>query len=333
MAYNIRRVKGSGVLFVLLWNLLIFSYQTSALGSLVDLVLARNRRGDDTMDDSRDPWVRSAVAAVLSDCLPKMLYPLSGWLADAKLGRYKVMRYSLWMMWVGSVALILTSILRYTLAMVLPAETEEDITNYTLPLYAVIYLVNAIGTAGYHVNVIPFGIDQMEGASGEEISSFVHWYYWTRNFNFGMLVQFALRKFLAYCKERDPRAEHRQRLDLYVMLIQMAFLTAAVCLDLIFSSKLHKDAKIHNTVKKVKDISAFILKHDQPVGHRKARTFTYEAPPARSDFAKQSYGGPYEDDEVEEVTSFWRIIVILLAGGFGVFLIQSVSLYNIRHVP
>lgn len=320
--YNFRRVKGAGVLFVLLWNLLIFSYQTSALGNLVDLVRGGIGGGTSSGDDG-DPWNRSFVAALLQDCLPKLLYPFAGWLADAKLGRYKVMRYSLWMMWVGSVLLILTSILRYTLEMLVMPDKHDLVLKCTLPVYVVIYLVNVMGTAGYHVNVIPFGIDQMEGASGEEISSFIHWYYWTRNFNFGMIVQFALQTF--YCKVTE--AEFHQRRDLFVSLIQMVFLTAAVCLDFIFSSKLHKDAKIHDTVKKVKDISTFILRHDQPVGHRKAHTFTYEAPPVRSDFAKQSYGGPYEDDAVEEVTSFWRIIVILLAWGFGgVFLIQTVSL-------
>lgn len=324
LTYNFRRVKGTGVLFVLLWNLLIFSYQMSALGNIVDLVLARDKEEDEGISEDQDPWIRSVVSALLSDCLPKMLYPLAGWLADGKLGRYKVMRYSLWLMWVGSVLLILTSILRYTLAMEMPGERGNIITS-TLPVYAVIYVISAMGIAGYHVNVVPFGIDQMEGASGEEISSLVHWYYWTRNFNFGMLVQFALQTIWKSCKESDPQGESHQRWDLYVLLIQMVFLTAAVCLDLTFSSKLHKDAKIHNSVKKVKDISIFVLRHNQPVGHRKAHTFTYEAPPTRSDFAKESYGGPFEDDEVEEVISFWRIIVILLAWGFAVFMIQTVS--------
>lgn len=318
VVYNFRRLKGSGVLFVLLWSLLVFSYQQSAMGNLVDLLLTTGSH------EKAEPWVSTFAAGMLSDCLTKMLYPLAGWLADAKLGRYRVMRYSLWIMWVGSVLIMLTSIARYVFMFVVEPGEKDAIIKYTLPLYAVIYVINTVGMAGFHVNVIPFSIDQMEGgASGESIAALVHWYYWTRNFNFGIIVQFAVQYIFSYCTDD---IEYRRRLDLYVLLIQMIFLTAAVCLDFTFSSKFLKDPKIHNPVKKVKDISAFILKHDQLVGQRKAHTFSYEAPPTRSDFAKQSYGGPYEDDEVEEVTSFWRIVVILLLAGFGAFLIQTVSL-------
>ena len=105
----------------------------------------------------------------------------------------------------------------------------------------------------------------------------------------------------------------------------MTFLTAALCLDFLFSSKLFKDVKIHDPVKKVTKISAFISKHKHPVGQRQAHTYTYDTPPARSDFAKVTYGGPFEDDAVEEVVSFWRIVLFLLVLHFAAFVVQSVS--------
>ena len=310
-SYNFRRVKGGGVLFVLLWNLLVFSYQQSALGDLVDLVVRQ-------IPKPTDPYKVVIVGALLSNYLPRLLYPFAGWLADAKLGRYKVMRYSLWAMWIGSALLILISTIRYTV-------NGVDGTDSVILPVVVIYFINAVGLAGYHVNVIPFGIDQMEGASGEQIASFVHWYYWTRNFNFGVIIQGLPPIFMKeYCK--NPNSYYNKTIDIGLLLVQMTFLTAAVCLDFIFSNKLYKDAKIHRTVEKVKDISTFVAKHSQPVGHRKAYTFTYEAPASRSDFAKKSYGGPYKDEEVEEVMSFWRIVTLLLTVGFGSFLIENVSL-------
>lgn len=323
MAYHVRLVKDSGALFVLLWNLLVFSYQKNALTNIINIV-TQNRH-----TIHLQPWQHTLASAVLLDFLPKLLYPLAGWLADAKLGRYKVMRYSLWIMWVGSVLLMLASILRYVLWLADPVD-NHSIIKYTMPISALIYIFNAVGIAGYHVNFIPFGMDQMEGASGEQIAGFVHWYFWTMNFNIGMVVRFAMQSLTFYC-DKDNKSpvdfsENRQRFDLYILLIQMTFLTAAICLDFLFSSKLHKDAKIHNPVKKVKEISAFILKHGRAVGHRKAYTFTYDTPPSRSDFAKQSYGGPFEDDAVEDVNAFWRLLVFLLAIGIGVFLMLSVSL-------
>lgn len=320
-AYNFRRVKGGGVLFVLLWNLLVFSYQESALGDLADLVVRRI--------GPTEPYVVVIIGALLSSSfLPRLLYPFAGWLADAKLGRYKVMRYSLWAMWIGSALLVVMSTVRYLIIEYEPVshiEANDDLHYYIVPV-VVIYLINAVGLAGYHVNVIPFGIDQMEGASGEQIASFVHWYYWTRNFNFGVIIQgIPTFKFDSkYCKNQDKY--FTKTVDISLLLAQMTFLTAAVCLDFVFSNKLHKDVKTHSTVKKVKDISTFVARHSQPVGHRRAYTFTYEAPASRSDFAKKSYGGPYKDEEVEEVMSFWRIVTVLLTVGFGSFLIENVSL-------
>ena len=316
-------MKGAGALFVLLWNLLLFSYHQSALGNLVTLVV-QDRKGK-VKDSFDDPWELAILTALLSDVVPKLLYPFAGWLADAKLGRYRVMRYSLWIIWVGNILLILASIIRYLLL-----GEPGNVIEIMLSVFVPVYIINAVGIAGYHVNVIPFGIDQMEGASGEQITSFLHWYYWTRNINFGVFVQLAVQLLPDYCNEEEGTEEEgtferQQRYELYVLLVQMLFLTAALCLDFFFSSKLHKDVKIHNPVKKVKDISAFIHKHDRQVGYRKAYTYTYDIPPARSDFAKKSYGGPFEDDEVEEVTSFWRIVLFLMSVGFAVFLIETVS--------
>ena len=311
--YHFRGVKEVGPLFILLWSLLVFSYQHSAITGLVTSI---NRRFN------VDLWVATLINAVLSDCLPKLLYPFAGWIADAKLGRYKVMRYSLWIMWVGAVLHLVVYLVRYTLRLGDAAAVENDKIVFTLPLLVVAYVINAVGIAGFSVNLIPFGIDQMENCSGDQMSSFIHWYYWTINFNFGIIVQFFIQSLSFYCA---GELERQLGYDLVIYLIQLVFLSAAVCLDLIFSYRLKKDPKIHNPIKKVKDISTFILKNNKLVGHRRAYTFTYNTPPTRSDFAKQSYGGPFEDDEVEEVTAFWRIIVLVLTVGFGAFVVQTVS--------
>jgi len=303
------------------WNFLVFSYQASALDSLVNAVTYEYERSGDRKHI--EPWQKALIQALLSDVFPKLLYPLAGWLADAKLGRYKVMRYSLWTIWVGAFFLVLTSIIRYTLHF--PHNVKDEKTmEYTFPLFVLTYFINIIGIAGFHVNLIPFGIDQMEGASGEQISSFLHWYFWTRNFNFGVLVKL-LVLLPHYCDDDTVDRVQRQNYTLVVLLVQMLFITAALCLDFFFSSKLHKDMKLHNPVKKVKAITAFMIKHDRPVGHRSAFTFTNAVLPTRADFAKKSYGGPFEEDEVEEVTAYWRIVVILLSLGSGVFLIDTVT--------
>ena len=310
--YRFRRPKGSGIFFVLLLNLLVFSYQQDALLNLVNSA--------DILTDSKYSWLSGFLGAILAECLPKLLYPFAGWLADAKLGRYKLIRYGLWIMWVAAVLLLSLSILNYIFSPDISDPNTKALYG-TLPLAILIYVMGAVGTACFHVNIIPFGIDQMEGSSSEEISSFIHWYYLTRNINFGIIVQFAVSAPSYYCNLNGNTSKY----DLSISLFQTMFLTGAVCLDLLFSVNLSKDPKIHNPVKKVKAVSKFILKHKQQVGYRQALTYTFEVPPARSDFAKESYGGYFSEDDVEDVMAFWRLVLFLVPIGFAGFMVVSVS--------
>ena len=313
-----RHPKGNGSAFILLLNLMVFSYQQGAGYNLVTLI------NNTTAWKNVNPWVSAFLSAIVIDCVPKLLYPLAGWLADAKYGRYRVIRSGLLIMWVAAVLLLVTSIVKYSISDI--ASTDDDLVGIlTIPVVVVIYLFGAIGTACFHVNIIPFGIDQMEDGSSEEITSFVYWYYWTRNMNFGILIQFAISSTPYYCNANHHRQDSY---DLVINLLQVMFLAVALCLDRLWCKTLNVDPKIHNPMKKVKAISKYILKHDKPVGYRKAHTYTYDVPPTRSDFAKETYGGMFSEDDVEDVTAFWRIVLFLVPIGFSVFLIQSVSHYS-----
>ena len=315
--YKFRSPKGPGSFFILLLNLLVFNYQQNGIYNLIKFIISTERY----------PWLSGFLHAVLLDVLPKLFYPFLGWLADAKLGRYKVMQRSLWIMWVAAVLLLTASTLLYSFTSVYGFINGIQPLVVFLPVMMIIYFVGAIGTAGFHVNVIPFGIDQMEDGSAKEICSFLHWYYWTRNVNFGIIIQFAISSTSFYCHSNKV---DQNAYDLVIALLQVTFITIAVCLDFLFSKNLNKDPKIHNPIQKVKEISTFIYRHNQPVGQRSAYTFTYDSPPARSDFAKKTYGGYFEEDDVEEVTSFWSIVLLMMTIGFGIFVLQSVSQCSIR---
>lgn len=53
---------------------------------------------------------------------------------------------------------------------------KAQLVYYILP---VAYLVIYAGLAGFKAIVIQFGIDQMLDASGNQMSAFIHWYYWS----------------------------------------------------------------------------------------------------------------------------------------------------------
>lgn len=313
--FSIRRPKGKGAFLVLAWSLLISSYQYTALGSLVNSIYRLVESGDDHVD----PWVLTVISIILQTSLSKLFYPLAGWLADAKLGRYKVMRVSIWIMWVGSVILTVVLITQFTFSLNQAHSYDStgavDASKRLLAVIVIAYILNAIGVAGFHANVIPFGIDQMEDGSGDEYSAFIHWYYWTRNLSLGLVLQLFLS--IYHCGSNDPASENRNQL--YVLITEVAFLSLALCIDFFFSHVLIKEPKTQNPFKMVAKVSSFILRHKGPVGRRSALTYnSWQATiPTRSSFAKKIYGGPFESEDVEDVKTFWSILFLLFSlGGF-----------------
>ena len=90
-----------------------------------------------------------------------ILYPLSGWIADAFLTRF-------WTMFIGQILVIigsfLTTILRFY-------------TSASVQLIGLV--ISASGQALFEVNAIQFGLDQMQIYSTDNYRYYVYWYYWT----------------------------------------------------------------------------------------------------------------------------------------------------------
>ena len=87
----------------------------------------------------------------------------------------------------------------------------------------VAYIGTAIGSSGLMVNTIPFGTDQMLGASSEEISAFIHWFVWAMYT--GMASGYILVNSLHCTGMGDDQA------SLVSMLFAVAVSSDALCLD------------------------------------------------------------------------------------------------------
>ena len=303
--YHFRRPKGAGSYLILLLMILFFSYQENALYKLLKLAQPTLVK--------LEQWQHVIVSVLIFEACPKLLYPFAGWLADAKFGRHKVLSAGICITWISAVILVLVSVL---------SETLGHFSTGVQVVVVLIYLFTATGTAFFHANIIPFGIDQMEDCSSEEMSSFVHCYYWARNVNFGAIIQLAVSAVPSYCTNSESY-------DRWVSLAQVALLTLAVCLIFVFSKNLKTDSMIYNPIRKVKVITKYVIEHKRPMGYRSAHTYLPELCPSRFDFSKKSYGGIFEEDDVEEVVTFWRFMVFLVPIGIASTLYFMVGLVQV----
>ena len=112
------------------------------------------------------------LAYFVSQSVAYLLYPLLGWLADVYFTRYKFILASFITMIVGTVLMIAT------------ASLFIAFNNARAALFLVGGLslnVGLIAIGLFESTAIQFGMDQMLEASSEQLSTFIHWYYWSCN--------------------------------------------------------------------------------------------------------------------------------------------------------
>ena len=217
-----------------------------------------------------------------------LLYPVLGWIADVYWGRYKMIRRSLWMMWLTAIAFCLVAIIPDNLP---HADTVRESFNVAL------FVIMSLFLGGLQANILQFGIDQLPDASSADVISFSHWYIWLWHVG-GIIVFFS---------QNCVCLQHRA----FAKLLLPASLTLALCLDYIFSHWLIVEPPSENPLKLMYRVMCFSWKNKYP-RQRSAFTYWEDKRYSRTDLAKQKFGGPFTTEQVEDVKTFWRILVIVI---------------------
>ena len=216
--------------------------------------------------------------------------PIAGWLADIYFGRYKVINWSMWTMWIAFILATASSVV------VKLVKSYENINNY---VNGALMVVGAIGLGGFQANIIQFGIDQLHDASTNEITSFIAWYVWCA-YSSGLAVDSTVE--ILDCSQRDS-----QIFGILVMCVQ---LSVALTSTLLLNHWLVKEPVTQNPFKLVYNVTRYAIKHKQPK-YRSAFTYCEDELPPRIDFGKSKYGGPFTTEQVEDVKTFIRLLVVV----------------------
>ena len=306
--YGRKWIKSKGAILALMWNCVILDYY-GTLGFLITSILSVGP----------SPEARYAVGIIgnlVQALITMILFPLGGWLADVYFGRYKVIHSSLWIMWSGNILLGACLLVKVTLF----GGVVHDITRFGV--FPITILAISCGIAGFKVNIIPFGTDQLIEGSSDQLSAFIHWYIFTVFVNIG-IVSFPFPCLLV----------NSDNALLLRVLLQGVLMSIALCLDMYLKHWLIIEPGTRNPLKTVVQVLNYARKNKCPK-YRSA--FTYgEEEPSRIDFAKPQYGGPFNTEQVEDVKTFLRMFLFLIpAGGFlviGIYTLEGVTLL-IRHV-
>ena len=244
-------------------------------------------------------------------------YPLIGLLADIKLTRYQMICLSCWLLFVSHAILSILSILVST----------DTIIFYSVGVVLVLtFSLAIVGKGMFESTVIQFGTDQMIEASSNQLSTFIHWYYWSLYIGNVCIdiIAAGILDYLSYCHIRitEPVRYHYHRRAVYKWLCLPLGMQCCLCcitLLLLYLKKFKNYLNIErvgvNPVKQIIDVLKYAYHHKYPV-RRSALSYYQNTYPSRIDFGKIQYGGPYTNEQVEDTKTVLRLLV-LLASLFG----------------
>ena len=230
-----------------------------------------------------------------------MLYPIGGLIADLRYGRYKVIKLSLINNWVGAIIASVLGVL-YSVEVYKDSHPLRVAYEVTAFLFTTVFV---LGIGVFQSNAVQFCLDQLLDASSEELSLFLHWFVWTEHI--GVLIP---RLFIAasFCRRHVTN-----NIIGYSGLLYLALSTVGLTLVCCKRRWFNCENIVGNPYRNVYRVFKFSAKHGKPLGHRSALTYSDDVRPSRLDFAKQKYGGIFATEVVEDVKTFLRILLMLLA--------------------
>ena len=226
-------------------------------------------------------------------------YLIIGLVADICVGRYKIIVASIYCAFMGWITLCVSFYVTHKFA------------HFTL--IAVGLLLSTVGAAGIQSIAIPFNIDQMIGATADELSNIIYWH--------GFGLPFALSFVQASsCFITD---------EVYQQSIAICVSGVAITIVMVtyYLLRHHLDTTplLTNPVKLIVKVLNYARKNKYP-RHRSALTYWEESAPSRLDLGKDKYGGPFTEEEVEDVKTFFRYLPLLVClFGYTAVLIFSPS--------
>uniref|UniRef100_A0A1X7UJQ4 Uncharacterized protein n=1 Tax=Amphimedon queenslandica TaxID=400682 RepID=A0A1X7UJQ4_AMPQE len=141
------------------------------------------------------------------------------------------------------------------------------------------------------VNLLPFNIDQLIGSSSDELTAVLHWHNVGPAFDNTLIFNI------------EP---------LYLLVASIVCVAAVLVSHSLFNGYL--DTTPVNTVNPVKliiRVLCYARKHKYPE-NRSALTYWEEEAPSRLDLGKDKYGGPFTEEEVEDVKTVLRLIPLVV---------------------
>ena len=243
-----------------------------------------------------------------------LLYPFLGLIGE-KFNRFKMIN-------IGVIIIILGQFFRGLFKIDMFSSKLLSIMN----LFAL--CSENVGIGLFTTNCIQFALDQLLFESSDKLKSYVYWLFTMIYLPVILIYLFLilLTMFVDYT-------------TLYWSIVAIPWVLWLLILMFLFVMCYCK-RHIHieppprvNPVKHIYKVMKYAWFNKYPV---RRSAYTYTERPSRLDLCKDRYGGPFTTEEVEDVKSFWRILLVLISM-FGIYCLDNTAgigndYYNRRNI-
>ena len=214
------------------------------------------------------------------------LFPLVGMIADIWTGRYRVIVVSIHCCFIGWLVVAISYFTVQTVSI------------------AVVFLIagiafQLIGQAGFHSNTLAFIVDQAIGASGNQLSSMIYWY--SISYSLVLWILSALK-----CLTSDWNL-----IGGVCLVVSGAAIVIIISSLHLFKHTLDTTPQISNPIKLILKVLNYARKNKYPE-NRSALTYYLDEAPSRIDLGKHKYGGPFNEEQVEDVKTVLRLLPLFV---------------------
>ena len=240
-----------------------------------------------------------------------LLYPVCGWIADVYVSNYRIIRVSFVVLFLSSLALLVTG----------AVDSVEYPGHYTYGFIGgtIAFLLGTMGLGMYESNAIQFGMDQMIEASSEQLSSYIHWYFWCAHI--GPLLVFCVTSFLILLFSmfhfQAPNGFNGAEyiigmIAMVCTMISILLMVVNVLLLFCWKRFFHIEQITRNPLKIIYKVLQYSYQHKYPE-RRSAFTYWENDIPSRINLGKEKYGGPFTYEQVEDVKTVLRLLLLMVS--------------------
>ncbi len=294
--YRVRAIQNGPMVLILVWNCLIWAIVEAPSGEKQDSISYTVPPSITT----RNP--KDYLIPVFTSILWFSSAFISAWLVGWKT---KYIDLILAGLLVTSIGVLLENLI-YVIAAATTPNTDTGIqSTWVIVAHIFSQAVISIGSAPVVTNLFQLALEQNPGASAQQLSSLASW------FLFSTTLGLWLSK-LTGVTYVDCAASSIETTSQYLPCLKIAsaiFMTVLLSSYLILKHHLLDNFPVSYASRQIYLVLKYALTHNAPQ-KRSALTYWEEAPPSRLNLGKTKYGGPFTNEQVEDVRTFCQMSML-----------------------